>query len=654
MHQPDYRNNQGIMQMPWVFLHAIKDYYDMPWIASRYENIHLTFNITATLLEQLELYYTHPEQSDRFLSLWLQDVKYLQEQERKWLIKICKSSHIELSQQEHFTNKELLDLEVLFMLSWCGSYLKTNNKVVKQLIQKQVNFTQQEKETLLEELRHFVSGIWDFYKQLHIQGRISIATTPFYHPILPLLVDMKNAQKANSNTLIPQNYEPLVEDATLQVQKAKELFVKIFGYETNIFWPAEGAVDANSVALLQSMGVKTIATDETILLKSLQTTDKSFIYTPYSYKGMTLCFRDQLLSDLIGFEYRYKEAKDGVDDFISRLQKIQNNNANATAFVILDGENAWEFYKNNGFDFLDLLYSRLNQLPWCKTMQMENISQDSLAQLPTLLPGSWINGTFDTWVGESEKTRAWELLFMSKKDYKHHKESLAEERQKQIQECFLKAECSDWFWWYGSDHYSDFERDFDILFRTNLIEIYKLMDITVPNRLFIPISKEKNNNTFWMQPQSAITPTVDGKKDSFFEWMGCGIIDERKFSSTMQKQKSFVEKIYYGEDEKKLYFAFEGDIEPLCKDGMIRVIIDTIGLDIKIKCSQTHLVAQEIAIDLACKSSLELSIDKSTIQKKKIAIQFEIELHGEFMQILPSFGPLPIDLDEDYSKNWFV
>ncbi len=665
MHQPDYRNEEGIMQMPWVFLHAIKDYYDMPWMLSRYKNIQATFNITSPLIEQLKLYYKNSKKSDKFLSLWSQNPSSLKTQERQWLVKICKSSQFdtmvkslshyeELYKKENFDDDELLDLEVLFVLSWCGNYLQKNNLHVKRLLQKQRNYTDEDKVQLLEELSKFIRGIWKFYKELYDKKRITISTTPFYHPILPLLLDMQNAKRANPHTQIPQNYEKLEEDSRLHVQKAKDLFFETFGYTTDVFWPAEGAVDEKSVALLKSLGINFIATDEAILYKSLNTNSKKLIYTPYNYKHMLIGFRDHKLSDLIGFEYRYKEAREAAENFMSELESIQNMNGNATVFVILDGENAWEFYKNNGFDFFEALYASLEKASWCKTLTTDEVKSLPSRELINLEPGSWINGSFDTWVGEYEKRRAWELLFLAKKDYEHHKASLSDAKKTKIADHFLQAECSDWFWWYGSDHYTNFALEFDAIFRRHLINIYNLIGIAVPNDLYLPIGKNQSSTQFWIKPQSKITPNIDGKRDSFFEWMGCGVIDESRVFSTMQSNTGPIKKIYYGQDDFKLYFAFEGAVENLCKKGRMNIIIDPMGLSIKISFHQKEIVLQGIKIKSACKEWLEVSLDKEQIKQKKIWLRFEIEENSTSLQTLPSFGELEVDLQDDYAKNWFI
>ena len=665
MHQPDYRDTNGVMQMPWVFLHAIKDYYDMPWMMARHANVKATFNVTAPIIEQLKLYYHAPGESDKFLAIWLKNPAHLEEDERNWLIKLCKSTqfdtmvrpigrYAELYVQEHYNNQELVDLEVVFMLAWCGVYLRRNNDLVKELLNKKRNYNDDDKSGLLKELSKFVSGIFDYYSKLREEGLITISTTPLNHPILPLLMDMQNAVRANPNTRIPKDHVSLEDDALLQVQKAQELFKETFGHEADGFWPAEGAVDESSVKLLNSCGVKWIATDEEILFKSLNSSDRNALYVPYDYNGTRIGFRDHYLSDLIGFTYRHKESYEAANHFMGELRKIHDRDANATAFVILDGENAWEFFHNNAFDFFDALYGTLSNSSWCKTVSMDEVKTQPAKKLLYLAPGSWIHGSFNTWVGHSEKTRGWELIYTTKKDYKHHEDSLDEATKEKITEHFLAAECSDWFWWYGDDHFTEFGAEFDELFRSRLIAIYDLIGINPPADLFVPIIKARSSSSFWLKPQSDIHPNINGKHDSFFEWIGCGVVDESKLFSTMDKERGPIKKIFYGQDDEKIYFAFDGKINKMCSLNAMTIIIDPINVRVTLSFETKKVVLDNLVITMACDDWLEVCIDKTKIDKDEISLRFELEEEGNVIQTLPGFGELKIDLGNDYSQNWFV
>ncbi len=664
MHQPDYRNATGVMQMPWVFLHALKDYYDMPWMLARHEGLKATFNITPPLIEQLALYYDDPAQNDYFLSLWLRHPETLKEKERQWMIKICKSApydtmvaplptYAKIYKKEYIDDGDLFDLEILFILAWCGVYLRQHSPIVSKLISKAQFFSIEDKHLLLDELATFIKGIFPYYTKLYKEGRIAISTTPLNHPILPLLMDMNNALEANRHTDIPKQHLPLLDDAREQVLRAQALFRETFGYEAVGFWPAEGAVDTKSVALLKELGVRWIATDEAILFKSLGSNERSALYHPYNYSGMFMGFRDHGLSDLIGFTYRFWDAHKASEHFMGALYPIQKADTEATVFVILDGENAWEFYHNNGFDFFDALYQGISNTSWCQTFHMDEIVDTPSRTLERLAPGSWIHGEFNTWVGHHEKTRGWELIFMTKRDYQHHNAGLDAATKEKITHHFLAAECSDWFWWYGDDHYTEFGAEFDLLFRSHLISIYELIGIAAPSDLFEPIIRNKSAQDFWLKPQSPISPSTNGIHDSFFEWVGCGVLDETKLFSTMDKVRGPVRKIYYGQDTLHLYFAFDAEMVQLCTEDTLRVIIEPIGFNEEVVLHGMHRFEQ-VDILLACEQWLELRIDISRVEVENLQLRFELSQKERVVQTLPGFGELEMNLSTDYSENWFV
>ncbi len=670
MHQPDYRDESGIMQMPWVFLHAIKDYYDMPWMLERHSGLKATFNITPPLIQQLKLYYDNPQNSDKFFNLWLREISSLNMAEYSWMIKICKSStydtvvskipsYDELYKKESYTHQEFFDLEILFVLSWCGVYLRTNSEIVKEMLQKGKDFIYEDKLSLLHELTHFVRGIFDYYVELRDRDIISISTTPLNHPILPLLLDMNSAKVANPSTNIPKHPISLKDDALLQIERAKELFEDTFGFQPDGFWPAEGAVDENSVALLSECGIKWIATDQEILFRSINSRDKANLYKPYDYNNMCIAFRDHELSDLIGFTYRFWEPKMAAKNFTSLLSSINDSHSDATVFIILDGENAWEFYDNNAFDFFDALYTNLGSTPWLKTLHMQDVYGLDKKRLNRLAAGSWIHGEFNTWVGHKEKTRGWELIFVTKRDYEHHKESLDATIKAKITEHFLASECSDWFWWYGDDHFTEFGLEFDTLFRSHLIAIYNLMKIAPPLDLFEPIIQNRSSVDFWLKPKSYISPDIDGRHGSFFEWIGSGVVYENRTSSTMDIPKGPVNKIFYGQDDECIYFAFDINKEMIRHCKTLRIIVDPIGFNEEINIDFTTQgqycrKSGDIVFDVAFEDWLEIKIEISSIQMQKLNARFELSSGDAVIQTLPSFGELEIDLENDFSDRWFI
>ncbi len=664
MHQPDYRGSDGIMKMPWVFLHAIKDYYEMPWLLSLHKGLKATFNISAPLIEQLNL-YNDPLKNDHFLSLWILHPSQLDEHSRSWLIKTCRSTQYdtmvkpllrfdELYHKDELSDEELIDFEVIFMLAWCGNYLRQENSLVEKLLSKGDGFSQKDKEQLLKTLTKFVATILPFYTSLQQKGVISIATTPYNHPILPLLLDMNNAKAADEHTTIPKNACSLKDDAILQIERCITLYKETFKTSPRGFWPAEGAVDEESVSLYKEYGIEWIATDEVILFKSLGVDAREYLYKPYSYNGVSIGFRDHELSNLIGFNYRFQSGSDAAKHFVNALEHIYNEQENPSVFVILDGENAWEFFHNNGYDFFMELYGTLTQTAWCQSVTMDEVSQfKHIKELNKLAPGSWIYGNFNTWSGHPEKNRAWELIYKTKYDYEQYKGEVSEELEKKIKYHFLASECSDWFWWYGDDHITEFALEFDALFREHLISIYRLLELEVPSELFEPVMTNKISESFLSYPQSVINPTIDGNNSSFFEWIGAGSIDESKLFSTMDMVRGPIKKIYFGHNKTYTFFAFDGDISRLnSKKTTLKIQVQESNEEYSFTL---HKKYDKKKLKLAVGQRIELGLSKLFFQGyTKVHLRFEILENEHVIQTMPGLGSIVIDFEEKYTNNWFV
>ncbi len=666
MHQPDYRRSDGVMSMPWVFLHAIKDYYEMPWLLSQHKGLKATFNITAPLIEQLNLYHD-PLKNDYFLSLWEMHPCKLDMEARAWLIKTCKSTQYEtmikpiehlslLYDKEVLDDDELIDFEVLFMLVWCGNYLRQENALVKALFKQKKGFTQDDKVHLLKTLCAFIETILPFYAQLQKEGVISLSTTPYNHPILPLLLDMENAKHANEHTTVVLNPMSLRDDAIEQVERSIALYEETFGVKPTGFWPAEGAVDEESIAIYKERGLSWIATDETILFKSLEEETRSRLYKPYRFKGVTIGFRDHGLSDLIGFNYRFKPGYDASEHFMQMIEPIGRENQDATLFVILDGENAWEFFENNAYDFFMALYGRFVKTSWCKTVTMDEVSRlENHGILDKLVAGSWIHGNFDTWSGHSEKNRAWELIYQTKRDVENYAGVISDEVAKKVKFHFLASECSDWFWWYGDDHVTEFGLEFDTLFREHLMSIYSLLHMHPPSDLFVPIISHKSTVSFLLKPQASISPLIDGKNSAFFEWLGCGSIDESKLYSTMDRVRGPIEKIHYGHNDKTIFLAFEGEMSALKMSSLdLEVIIEETGEHLNFSMDMTKSYSDEVA-KFSIGERLEIGLSRAHFKDHSaVHLRFEIVQGNDIIQTMPGYGALFIDMDETYANNWFV
>ena len=584
MHQPYYKDDKdAVTVMPWVFLHATKDYYDIPWYGEKYKNIRATFNLVPSLIYQLKAYINNSA-NDKLLetikkhanALTSEDISVLENylflsNEKNMIKPLERYYELYLKYKtnntiKNFDTQEILDAEVLFLLAWCGNYLRKNNRTVKDLLEKKHYFSHEEKLQLIETLIEFLPTILTYYEKLSNEGKITLCTTPYYHPITPLLLDINSAKEAKPDVTMPLVEASFEEFGIRNTKSAIEYFEDIFHKKPTGFWPAEGSVSFKTAKLFLENSLKWFCTDEEILFKTLHSRDKKSIYKNYrlDISGQTIDvrFRDHYLSDAIGFEYSQKEPKKAAAEFVKHLKHIYD----ACSFsplvnVILDGENAWEFFPNNAQEFFDELYTAFEQTPWIECITMDQVADDAKIEhvkIDHLSSGSWINGNFDIWIGSEEKNKAWELLDLAKKEFDKQKEHLNAEVINLIEKEFMIALGSDWFWWYGDDHYTVLAHEFDELFRKHLINIYNYMNMDIPAKILKPIIKEHKGHKFHTPPKSFISAHIDASKSNYFEWLDCGVIDITKEFSVMDGSKNVITKVLYGYDSSSLSFFFEG------------------------------------------------------------------------------------------------
>ncbi|WP_457681518.1 glycoside hydrolase family 57 protein [Thermovibrio sp.] len=668
MHQPLYRNGiTGEYQMPWVFLHSIKDYYDMPWHLSKF-NLKAAFNLTPVLIEQIEEYGKGGKRC-RFIYLMRKEVKELSLKEKEWLLQFLFRAnletmikplkdyyklflHREISEEflSEVSNQDFLNLQVLFLLSWCGKFLRENSKVVKRLLEKESVFTQKEKEELLNELLQFTGKVIPLYRELYKKGQIEITTTPYYHPILPLLIDINCAREATPEVKLPALHVNFSDDAREQVERGLKKSRDVFG-EVKGVWPAEGGVSGEALELLKEKGVSWSATDEEILFKSLQekTGSREPLYRVYSYKGLKLLFRDRELSDLIGFTYKSWREEDAVNDFISRLERIRKEFKGATVSVILDGENCWEFYRENGYPFRELLYQKLQESPFIETVLPREVEAER--ELKRIFPGSWIGGNFLTWIGEEEKNRAWELVGITKLMVEKEREREGYLRAK---EKLLAAEGSDWFWWFGEGHYTPFKEQFEELFKSSLIGALKELELEVPRELLLPISKKREEGG--RAPKNYLKPEVDGRISNYYEWLEAGKVRLADFS-TMESSAFLLKELYYGYDEEgNLYLRVDGRWQELK------------GKEFRVRIRLYEKEEKEFVVEgervLGCEGGkakvdkvLEVEIPRECLGElsgKVVYLRVILEVEGKVKEELPLYAPAKLVLNRDFSTEWMV
>ncbi len=611
MHQPIYRSPDSKEYiMPWVRLHALKDYYDMLYEVLKYPDVKVTFNMVPSLVEQIKD-YAYNGVEDVFLNVSKKKASELTEDEKifilknffslnkenmiepypryKWLYEkrgIDVTTEVLKEKSKNFNINDYRDLQVWFNLAWCGNYLK-GKKNIKNLFGKGRNFSESDKNILFEEQKKFLGEILPLYKKAFLEDRIEISTSPYYHPILPLLYDINSARDSLPNIELPGQSFHYPEDAVYHVESAIKCFESEFGKKPMGIWPSEGSISEEVLRILREKGFKWVATDEGVLKNSLVkskilksddnlTHEKKYI--PYRFKnenGINIFFRDLLLSDMVGFTYSTYEGKSAADDLISRLLLIRKNlpedERKYVVPIILDGENAWEFYKENGKEFFEALYSSLSENPFLKCVTFSEYLKltNERPILPDVRAGSWIYGNFSTWIGQEEKNRAWELLAITRKKFSEVAMEV-EKGLKKLKDSDLKrayrniliAEGSDWFWWYGEDHNSEYEAEFDELFRKYLIECYKNLGEKPPEEFFEPIIKKVVGYEI-QPPHELITPVLDGYITDYFEWLPAGFYTNKYTYTTMQRVHNIFTGFYFGFDKENFYIRVDVPMEIL-------------------------------------------------------------------------------------------
>jgi hypothetical protein len=476
--------------------------------------------------------------------------------------------------QAYFNPQEFRDLQMWFNLAWMDPYWCENDAFVKSLYAKGKNFTEEDIRGLVDKQLEICGLVAKKYKALQESGQIEISTTPFYHPILPLLCDTNNALGSSPHMSLPSKRFAHREDAKHQVEKAADYYNDVFGHRPAGMWPAEGSVSEDVIPIFEQAGVKWIASDEGILFRSnpLLQSSRRNLYKPYRLEilgsSINMIFRDHALSDSIGFVYSKWNAKDAVNDFMRKVHSIrdmaQHDHQQCIISVILDGENCWEYYPNDGWDFLRLLYKTLSEDPTVETVTINNYLENNppVDTLRTVWPGSWINSNYEVWIGHPEDNLAWSYLadardFLMEYTIKHPEKKDSEALKSAWQSVYI-AEGSDWNWWYGEDHASDNDEIFDFLFRQYVISIYTLVGEKAPIQLYKAIKgmaiKPQN-----IEPIDFISPKIDGKVSSYFEWQAAGFYNTSA-GGAMHQVETILKTFHYGFDINNLYFRLDLNI----------------------------------------------------------------------------------------------
>jgi alpha-amylase/alpha-mannosidase (GH57 family) len=551
MHQPDYRNRvTGEFELPWTYLHAIKDYTDMAYHLEQHPEMRAVVNLVPSLLDQLEDYcqqFASGQMRDPLLSmLMVEDLHTLTLEQRHHILNSCFNTNhhnmiapfpaykrlhdmfvmleeVDELQAGYLSVQYLGDLLVWYHLAWMGESVRRNNELVPLLMAKGCLFSFEDRKRLFDLIGELISDIIPRYRKLQEEGNVEIATTPHYHPIMPLLIDFASAHEAMPDAPLPKTakYPGGMERSNAHTASALENYRRHFGRTPRGMWPGEGGISLPAAGVLAAHGCGWTASGETVLFNSLHRIhgehipDRArYLYRPYrclTEKGDIFCFfRDDRLSDKIGFEYTKWHGRDAVNDFIRSLEDIRHHSdpgQDPVVSVILDGENAWEHYPYNGFYFLSELYDALQNHPYIRTTTFAECVRDITAapdektapvnegRLPAMVAGSWVYGTFSTWIGMAAKNHAWDLLCAAKTSYDRVINSgrLNDEEKARATQQLGICEGSDWFWWFGDYNPGVSVRSFDRLYRLNLENLYHLLKLPAPVDLQHPISAGGGN-----------------------------------------------------------------------------------------------------------------------------------------------------------------
>ncbi len=712
MHQPYYKDPfTGVYRLPWVRLHGAKDYLDMVKILEGFPNIRQNFNLVPSLMEQL-IDYTDNNATDRHLELTLRNPSDISEAEKLFIIenfflanwdnmikpfpryyelllkrgmRITKGDVARASR--YFTESDIRDLQVLFNLSWIDPMFRNRDPFLKDLIQKGRDFTEEEKHLVIKSQLDILRGIVPEYKKMSRSGNIELSVTPFYHPILPLVWDTDCARDAMPYVNLPKKRFSHPEDAVKQIRMAIEYFEKIFGYRPPGMWPSEGSVSEDVVRAISAEGIKWIATDEEVLSKSLERPFRSpeghlleatTLYRPHQYSGVSMLFRDHKISDLIGFTYSGWSPQKAVDDFMSKLVQIRNSLPKDRPYVvpvILDGENAWEYFINDGHDFLEGLYRALSNDDRFRTVTISEFIKEHGAgdPLPRLHAGSWINANFGIWIGHDEDNLAWDYLGQTRDDLAAFEKANPGGDLTGAWNALYAAEGSDWNWWYGDDHTTETQEDFDELFRSYLIKVYKTIGKEVPPNLYIPILLNDRSVSPVVQARGFIKPKIDGYVTSYFEWHQGAFIDVKRSGGSMHRSESFISSVHYGFDKDNLYLRadpvtpFTGIQEQIIMHINIvqpytfRIVFNIHELPQKATVYEKILEnwAEVTTIEgIAAKDIFEIEIPFAMLKAREndeINLSIEIMRDGEEVERCPWRGYITIPVPSPYYETimWY-
>ena len=648
MHQPYYTDPvSGSASMPWVRLHATKAYYDMAYGLEKFPEIKATFNFTPSLLRQLQEIGSGTVR-DLFLEYAQRPAADLHPEEKAFLVRHFFSANWATMVRPYpryhellvkrgadtfgrdlervarqFSTQDLLDLQTWHNLAWFGYGTVSRYPRLAALRAKNKGFTDEEKQEVLDLQLVAMQEIVPLYRRLMEREQIELTTTPFFHPILPLVIDTDFTRRARPDLPLPSRFHA-PEDAETQLQRAVEFHAATFGRAPVGLWPSEGSVCPELIPMLPKVGLRWLATDEGILARSFDAAQQPWqrhrdLYQPYRVgpegQDATILFRDREISDAFGFVYHKTTPEMATEDVLRRLRHIIHEapQEQVTIAIVLDGENPWEHYHEGGEQFLSLLYKA------CSTGALNHdgvrattatISQALEAAPATqrvshLHSGSWINQDYKIWIGHQEDNLGWDLVSHTRSRLADIAATLPSDRAQAAWDKLYAAEGSDWFWWYGDDFDCGYNDEFDRLFRTHLRNVWTIAGLTPPDQFNQPICRPRGlpEVDLVTAPLALLNPSLDGLATDFFEWRGAGRIETQPPLGAMWKAEGVLTDIQFGWSLDRLYLRLDPDeqSQPRQAELTVELQLQTPEHLYRLSCSLTpteqhqYLLSQKLA-----------------------------------------------------------
>ncbi|MBS1866364.1 MAG: glycoside hydrolase, partial [Acidobacteria bacterium] len=592
-----------------------------------------------------------------------------------------------------FTPRDWRDLQLLSQLAWMDEEWIAKDAEINRLSARGKNFSEADKAALKAKQLEFLKLVLPIYKEAAARGQIELSTTPFYHPILPLVCDSDIARVANPATLLPRRAYKHPEDAREQLRRAREYHERVFGVPPAGLWPSEGSVSDQTLTIAAEEGFQWFGTDEGVLGRTLNIgffrdssglpANSERLYKPWKIhtggQAITGFFRDHHISDLIGFVYSRMDGKAAAADLHGRLrflgEKVPGSGP-LTVCLFLDGENAWEYYPGNGRDFLREFYGRIQSDNDFRALTVTEAMQAAgdIPQNNGIFPASWINANFDVWIGSEEDVAAWELLWDAREAYGRaelaHKEGKqgapGAEALAKAKESLLAAEGSDWCWWYGPEHSTANDAEFDALYRRHLTGIYVALGEIAPDDLAKPI-KKLPERALHLAPSELLKIKVDGRETSYFEWMGAGLYAPEHRSGAMHGRTYYLKELRYGFEENRLCLridCFEESIKELDKVEFRLTIQAADEVAVIARLEKGKLVEFSVeqaricllnplqSAEVAFEKILEIALKKEVLPLRglqRLRVGVALWLSGLPVDVLPAEGFLDIALGDENS-----